>query len=140
MLEDRFAQHDKEVVDKFIDPNASILMTTRDYVVRPSADTASGPIYVILPPVADAKGRFYSILARNADAVNTITITDRDDSECWINDIVFNGKCDRVLMYSDGLAWIPCSGISNWPGTATTAPAGTTAPPVTTAAPATGQV
>ncbi len=138
MLEDRFAQHDKEVVDKFIDPNASILMTTRDYVVRPSADTASGPIYVILPPVADAKGRFYSILARNADAVNTITITDRDDSECWINDIVFNGKCDRVLMYSDGLAWIPCSGIGTWPGVLTTAPAGTSSAPTT--APTTAQV
>ena len=131
MLEDRATQHDKVVVDKFIDPNNTIDMSTRDYVVRPSADGVSGPIWLILPPVAEAKGRFYSIIVRNADALNTVTITDRDDSECWINDIVLNGKCDRLLMYSDGLAWIPCSGIGNWPGTATTAPAGTTCAPTT---------
>lgn len=131
MLEDRATQHDKEVVDKFIDPGANVVMTTRDYVVRPSADGVSGPIVVFLPLVAEAKGRFYSIIARNADAINTITVTDRDDSECWINDIVLNGKCDRLLMYSDGLAWVPCAGISNWPGTATTAPAGTTSTPTT---------
>lgn len=127
MLEDRFAQHDKIVVDKFIDPNATVVMTTRDYVVRPSADPTSGPISVVLPPVSDAKGRFYSIIARNADPVNTITIMDRDDSECWIGDIVMNGKCDRLLFYSDGLAWIPVGGISmgGWPGTTTTKVPGT---------------
>ena len=101
-LEDRGAQHDKEVVDKFIDPAASVEMTTRDYVVRPSALTA--PMVLVLPPVAEAKGRFYSILARAASAINTITITHKDDSECWL-DIVFNGKCDSVLLYSDGLKW-----------------------------------
>jgi len=105
MLEDRFAQHDKEVVDKFIDPNGNIQMTTYDYVVRPSADAVSGPITVILPPVAEAKGRWYSIIARVADAINTITIQDKDDSECWVGDIELNDKCDKVLAYSDGLAW-----------------------------------
>ncbi len=132
-LEDKGAQHDKVVVDKYIDPNATVVMTTRDYVVRPSANGISGPILIVLPPVADAKGRFYSILVRDADAINTITVTDQDDSECWIQDIVLNGKCDRLLLYSDGLTWHPLAGISEWPGALTTAPPGpgTTGAPVT---------
>ena len=108
-LEDRGAQHDKEVVDKFIDPQGSVGMTTRDYVVRPSALYA--PMVIVLPPVAEAKGRFYSIVVRAADVVNTITITDRDDSECWA-DIILNNKCDRLLMYSDGLFWHPLAAIT----------------------------
>lgn len=135
MLEDRFAQHDKEVVDKFIDPAADVQMNVWDYVVRPSANAASGPWTLTLPPVAEAKGRFYSIICRNADAVNTITITDDDDSECWLGDIVMNGKCDGALMYSDGLAWIPVWTPSGWPGLNTTPPPGTLAP--TTLAPTT---
>lgn len=134
MLEDRFAQHDKEVVDKFVNPIADWVMRTFDYVVRPSADGDSGPITGVLPPVAEAKGRFYSIVVRNADIVNTVTIADRDDSECWIQDIVLNGKCDRLLMYSDGLCWHPCTSIGSWPGTTTTVPPGTTATPTTSAA------
>ena len=133
-LEDRGAQHDKEVVDKYVDPEAYYEMTTRDYVVRPSADGDSGPIIIVLPPVADAKGRFYSIIARNADAVNTITIVDRDDSECWLGDLTMNGKCDRILAYSDGLAWWPAF-QGGWPGFSTTSPPGTVSP--STAAPTT---
>ena len=135
MLEDRFAEHDKVVVDKFHDPQAYYEMTTRDYVMRPSADNDSGAVIIVLPPVSDAKGRWYSIIARNADPVNTITITDRDDSECWIGDIVMNGKCDRLLAYSDGLAWIPVGPVGTWPGALTTAPPGTASP--TTVAPTT---
>ncbi len=108
MLEDKFAQHDKEVVDKFIDPAASVEMTTLDYVVRPSAMTA--PMVLVLPPVAEAKGRFYSIVVRHASAQNTITVTHKDDSECWL-DIVLTSKCDRLLMYSDGLFWHPLAAI-----------------------------
>jgi len=133
MLEDRFAQHDKIVVDKYDDPNADLVMDTRDYVLRPSADKSSGPITITLPPVAEAKGRFYSIIVRNADAVNTVTITDNDDSECWTGDIVMNGKCDRVLLYSDGLSWIPLVGLSDWPGASTTNPPGTTPAPTSLA-------
>ena len=92
-LEDRGAQHDKIPVDKYHDPGVAYVMTTRDYVLRPSADGVSGPIAITLPPVAEAKGRFYSICVRNADAVNTITIQDNnDDSECWLGNIVFNGS------------------------------------------------
>jgi len=141
-LEDRGAQQDKIPVDKYHDPNADYEMTTRDYVLRPSADGDSGPITITLPPVAEAKGRFYSIIARNADAVNTITITDNPgaggavgDSECWFGDIVMNGKCDRGFFYSDGLAWLAAAG-GGWPGASTTAPPGTTPTP-TTAAPTT---
>jgi len=134
-LEDRGAQQDKILVDKYRDPNTNYIMTTRDYVMRPSADGISGPISITLPPVAEAKGRFYSIICRNADAVNTITIQDKnDDSECWLGDIVMNGKCDRVLLYSDGLAWMPMGNVGDWPGVATTAPPGTTAAPTTSSA------
>lgn len=129
MLEDRFAQHDKEIVDKFAEPNANYEMSTYDYQVRPSADEDSGAITITLPRVAEAKGRFYSIVARDADAVNTITIQDRDDSECWLADIVMNGKCDRLLLYSDGLLWHPLPGaVGEWPGVSTTRIPGTEAP------------
>ena len=131
-LEQNNEQHYREVVDKFIDPAVATQMTTRDYVVRPSADGDSGPIIITLPPVADAQGRFYSIIVRNADAVNTVTVADKDDSECWPGDIVLDGKCDRLLMYSDGLAWIALGGApGGWPGLATTYPPGTTPAPTT---------
>lgn len=132
MLEDRFAQHDKIPGDTFINPIADYEMRTWDYRLRPAADTDTGPITITLPPVAEAKGRFYSIIARNADAVNTITIEDNnDDSECWVGDIVMDGKCDRALMYSDGLAWTPCVGMGKWPGVLTTAAPGTSSAPTT---------
>ncbi len=108
-LEQNNEQQYREVVDKFITPLVDTQMTTRDYVVRP--DATAGAITITLPPVAEAKGRFYSIVSRFASAQNTITIADKDDSECWIGDIVFNGKCDRVVLYSDGLCWIPVSVI-----------------------------
>ena len=137
-LEDKGAQHDKVPVDKYHDPNANYQMTTRDYVLRPSADPVSGAIVITLPRVAEAKGRFYSIIARVADGGNTITIQDYgNDSECWQGDIVLDGPCDRALMYSDGLAWHPLvagGGPGGWPGFDTTAAPGTTAAP-TTAAP-----
>jgi len=132
-LEDRGAQHDKEVVDKYHAPNVDYQMSTLDYVMRPSADGITGPITIVLPPVAEAKGRFYSFVARKADVVNDITISDADDSECWIKDIVLDGKCDRALLYSDGLCWIPTGGggPGRWPGAVTTAPPGTTNAPTT---------
>jgi hypothetical protein len=107
-LEDRGAQHDKEVVDKFIDPVVSIQMTTSDYVVRPSASSA---ITVTLPPVAEAKGRFYSIFARLASGANTITIHDKHDSEGYTN-IVLDAANEGVLLYSDGIRWITCLVLS----------------------------
>ena len=148
-LEDKSSQHHREVVDKFIDPTATVEMATYDYVVRPRADVDTGPIIMTLPRVAEAKGRFYSVLARHADAVNTITITDQGDSECWIDDIVLDGKCDRALLYSDGLAWHPLGSPGEWPGAETTAAPGTSSAPSTSAptteaatsvAPTTGQL
>ncbi len=138
-LEDRSSEHQREVVDKYHDPTASYQMTTRDYVMRPSAVPGLGPIILTLPPVADAKGRFYSIVARRADVFNTITITDKDDSECWLGDIVFNGKCDRALLYSDGLLWhaLGANGPGQWPGISTTA-VPVTGVYLTTLAPTTG--
>lgn len=110
-LEDRNAQHDKVVVEKFETPFEDFYMTTRDYVLRPYANSETGPFTIYLPPVSEAKGRFYSIIAREAGTVNSITITDLDDSECWPGDIVLNGKCDRALLYSDGLAWLASTSL-----------------------------
>ena len=109
MLEDRFAQHDKEVVDKYIDPGVSVEMSTYDYVVRPTL-TGQASTTIVLPAVSEAKGRFYSIVCRDLNG-NSVTITDKDDSECWA-DIVLNNKCDRLLMYSDGLFWHPLAAIT----------------------------
>jgi hypothetical protein len=114
MLEDKARQHDQQVVDKFHDPLTAYTMTTRDYVMRPRGNNATGLFILTLPPVAEAKGRFYSIIARDADVVNTITITDQNDSECWKADIVLNAPCDGVLLYSDGLCWIALPNF--WPG------------------------
>jgi len=105
MLEDKFAQHDKEVVDKYHGPEADYQMSTRDYVMRPKANAGSGPITITLPPVAEAKGRFYSILVREADWINSVTITHKDDSECWTDDVVYYESCAPSLWYSDGLFW-----------------------------------
>ena len=104
MLEDKFAQHDKVVVDKYHNPTADYEMTTRDYVLRPRANGDTGPILITLPPVSEARGRFYSILCREAGWPNTVTISDRGDSECW-EDVVLYNSCEAMLWYSDGLYW-----------------------------------
>ena len=104
-LELKNEQQYRECPDKYHAPNADYAMTTRDFQLRPSANGVSGPITITLPPVAEARGRFYSIVARAADAVNTITITDDNDSECWGGDIVMNSKCDKILFYSDEMMW-----------------------------------
>ena len=130
-LEDKGAQHHMEIVDKYVAPIADFEMTTFDYVLRPEACGDTGPFTITLPPVAMAKGRFYAFVCRNGDAVNFITITHRNDSECWV-DIILNGKCDRVLLYSDGLCWHTAAHNLSFVGTT---PAPTTAAP--TAAPTT---
>lgn len=128
-LENRGAQHHQIPGDKFVNPIANYTLRTFDQVVRPAADIETGAIVMTLPPVAEAKGRWYSIIARNADVFNTITIEDNNnDSECWLGDITFNGKCDRALLYSDGLAWHVMANPGSWPGLSTTAPPGTQTP------------
>ena len=129
-LEDRGAQHDKQVVDKYHNPAADYQMTVLDYVLRPSS--VEGAITVTLPRVAEAKGRWYSIISRGGPSV---TIQDYgNDSECWQGDIVLNSRCDRCLLYSDGLAWHVNAAPGAWPGFDTTAAPGTTTPPTTAAA------
>ncbi len=110
-LEQNNEQHYREVVDKFVTPTEDYQMSTRDYVVRP--DASAGAVILTLPAVAEAKGRFYSIVVRVATGVNTVTVKDKDDSECWIGDLVLNGKCDRVLLYSDGLTWVPVAVVDS---------------------------
>ena len=125
-------QHYREVVDKYVNPNADYEMSVYDYVVRPSAHLA-GPITITLPPVALARGRWYSILCMAAGAVNTVTVQDQDDSECWPGDFVFNAKCDNALCYSDGRKWYTFR--NNCPWCTTTGPPGTAT--ATTLAPTT---
>ena len=128
--EDRFIGQDI-VVDKYHAPVANYAMTTRDYVLRPEASPESGPIVISLPPVSEARGRFYSIVVRNADPVNTVTVQDLDDSECW-NDFTWDGKCDEALLYSDGMKWhvmrpvVAASLVTGVPGTALSTLAPTT--------------
>lgn len=103
MLERYFTQH-SSVVNKYVELTSSYQMTSMDYVVRPSATSASGPITLTLPSVTESAGRFYSILARAADVTNTITITDKGDSENWTN-VVLNAADAHKLLYSDGMFW-----------------------------------
>lgn len=131
MLE-RTPEHSPQVVDQFINPIANTSMTVRDQLVRPSANPTTGAITITLPPVAEAKGRMYSILARDADATNDVTITDNDDTEYWVQDIVLDGPGQRVLLFSDGMVWHPFGGADGIPGVSTDIPAGaTTAAPTT---------
>lgn len=104
MLEDRFAQHDKIVVDKYVDLIANYQMTTYDYVVRASVNSTTNSITITLPSVAEAKGRFYSILARSVADSKTITIAHKGDSEGWTN-IVLSVTGDHCFLYSDGSFW-----------------------------------
>jgi len=122
------ARQQTTVVDKSVFPTDDYEMSVRDKVVRPSADGDSGAITITLPPVADAKGRFYSIVCRNADATNSVTVEDQDDSECWNGDFTMNGKCDALLLYSDGMFWHVLSDLDTHTGTT---------PPPTTLAPTT---
>jgi hypothetical protein len=60
-----------------------------------------------------------------------------------MGDIVLDGKCDRCLLYSDGLAWHVMGNPGEWPGLSSTPAPGTsqaptTAAPQTTVAPTTG--
>ena len=141
-LELNFHQQHREIPDKYVDPNADYEMSEFDYVVRPSSHLA-GPITITLPPVAKARGRWYSIVCRAAGAVNTVTVQDQDDSECWPGDVTMNAKCDAVLAYSDGLKWfvlgLPCPSLTTTgpPGTATATSAAPTTAAASTAAPTT---
>jgi hypothetical protein len=131
-LDERSVHHDKIPGDKYVNPAGDYQMRTWDYIVRPSASAdEDGPITITLPPVADARGRFYSIVVRDADAFNTVTVADDNDSECWIQDIVLNSKCDKLLLYSDGLCWHVGPYIARFPGVATTEAPETTAAPTT---------
>lgn len=103
-LEDRGAQHDKVIVDKFTDIVDDYQMTTRDYVVRTHTDGETGNVEITLPPVSEAKGRFYTIVPRQIDNGTKVTITDFGDSEGWV-DITLDTLQFGSLLYSDGVKW-----------------------------------
>lgn len=112
-----------EVVDKILHLTADATLTPRDQAVRVSASPATGAITITLPNVSECRGLWFSIVARDADGTNTVTIQDQDESEYWAGDITMNGPGDVNLLYSDGMMWHQCCGI--------TTGAGTTAAPTT---------
>jgi hypothetical protein len=101
-LEQNEQQQYREIPDKFIDTAVTYQMKTYDYVLRPTP--AAAAITVTLPPVAECKGRWYSIIARGISG-GSVTVADKNDSECWPGDFVLDTTCDRALLYSDGLSW-----------------------------------
>ena len=101
MLEDRFAQHDKIFVDKYVEVTSAYTMSVRDYVVR--ASTSGGAFTLTLPKVSEAKGRFYSIVKRSGGAT-ALTIAHAGDSESWSNISLASDGANAVL-YSDGMMW-----------------------------------
>lgn len=113
-LEQNQSQQYREIPDKYVDPATSYQMKTYDYVVRPTP--ASGEsIIITLPPVAEAKGRWYSIICRAIDGGSIVTVANKDDSEAWAGDIACNSTGDRILAFSDGLAWLCFFGNNNSP-------------------------
>jgi hypothetical protein len=102
MREDKFWEQDI-VIDKYGAPLASYIMSVRDYVLRP--DATAGAMTITLPGVVEARGKIYSIIVQYADATNTITIQDNDDSEEWIADLPLTEKGQGILAYSDGRHW-----------------------------------
>jgi len=111
MLEKR-AMEQREIPIKEVFVSAHYHLKVEEQVVRCHADHSSGAYTIILPPVALAKGLQYFILARDADALNTITIHDLDDSECWDGDVVFDAKCDGMIFESDGMKWWQCCQVN----------------------------
>jgi hypothetical protein len=111
-LEQNNAQQYREIPTKnFVAPITTYQMTPYDFVLRPNS--SAGAFTITLPPVAEARGRWYSILVRTAG--NNITVADKDDSECWPGDITLDTKCDRLLLFSDGLTWLSFLGTLNSP-------------------------
>jgi hypothetical protein len=108
-LEQNNEQQYREIPDKFAGPVDTYQMTTYDYVLRP--DSQAKAFTITLPPVAEARGRWYSIVVRRAG--NNITVKDHDDSECWPGDMILDTKCDRALLFSDGLTWLVFEGALN---------------------------
>ena len=103
-LDQRGANHQMAVPDKYHDPTASYQMTTRDYVLRPTVALAA--ITITLPPVGECKGRFYSIFAGGlATNALPVTVQNQDESMGWPEDIVLNEAGRGVTLYSDGLKW-----------------------------------
>ena len=125
-LEPRFIEQDT-VRDKIVFVTADRTLEIYEQVVRVSADGDSGANTITLPSVSNATGKIFSIVCRNADGTNDVTIQDQDDSECWAGDITLDGKCDRALLYSDGMTWWVLYSNTGFSGT--TAAATTTSQP-----------
>ena len=112
-LEQNPNNHHRTVVDKFTDPTADYSMKNYDYVLRPKPGAAGDKnITITLPPVSECTGRWYSIMARGVSG-GTVIVANQDDSEAWVGDITLNSTGDRILAFSDGLAWLVFFGDNN---------------------------
>lgn len=93
--------------DDFIkrDVAADLSLTLGHRTVRVLADGTSGPIVLTLPNVSEAAGMIISIYAQTADATNTVTVQDQNESEGW-SDVVLNADDEGLVLMSDGLKWV----------------------------------
>ncbi len=110
------------VVPKYSHVIATQQLAVSNQRVRISTGPATGAIVITLPRVAEARGLQYFFVARVADVVNTATITHDNDSECWEGDITIDGKCDRVILYSDGQCWWQCCATLTFASSASASP------------------
>ena len=111
---ERFPNESLETPNKYQDPyGVSYKMSVQDQVVRPNAKPAS--MTLTLPTVAEAKGKWYSIILVDTTGGHVCTVTDQGDSEDWKGSIVLPAAKDRLLLYSDGRAWMPFFSSTNAP-------------------------
>jgi len=97
-----------EVVGKIRHLVANGTLTARDHCVRVTADAVSGPFTVTLANPSECRGLWVGIVARDADLVNTVTVTDANDSENWLADAVMNNPGESLTLFSDGYMWHKC--------------------------------
>jgi len=116
MLEKTFSEQ-QEVPQKEAHFLAAGQINVRTQRIRCEANATTGAYTLTLPRVAEAQGRRYYIVCRDADAVNAITVTHDNDSECWEGDVTLNGKCDRAIFESDGHCWFRCCETLTFTGT-----------------------
>ena len=97
-----------EVVGKIRHLIANATLTARDQCVRVTANGVTTAFTVTLPNVSECRGLWFGIVARDADLVNTVTITDGGSSENWLADAVLNQPGESLTLFSDGYMWHKC--------------------------------
>lgn len=119
--------YNREMIDRVPDPYHQVMFTAtatlavhelelheNDLLVDTDTnDIASATI--VLPYVATCKNARYTIHARDVEALGTITIANRDDSEDWAGDYTLYEDGDQATFISTGIKWIVEDVISTVP-------------------------